>query len=403
MNFKEAFFKGQQGSNVGLPMGIGLATIARAIRGIQRAMMYVIAAAPKGGKSTFVDCGFVIAPCLFVIDNNEQYNKHIEEGFTPEQIKEQHKLAYIDLEVIYNSYEIDRVSKEFDFVAHFLNNDYGITHIQLDEGVTFEKKNTVELGADYLRGKLVDDNGNLILVKPTIIEKIGEVYTNRIIKLFGQYDSLGRLEKKGMITFLDVRENPTGIKKWLIDYAGKHGTILYDKFVGKDGKVHEKMKSYIPNNPDKIVLVVTDHLRKLVNEQGFTLKQTVDKYSEYSVELKNVLKFSFVQIIHLNRSMTDINRMKHQDDMLYPNSDDVKETGNLAEDCDYMFTIFNPNDDRYNLPKHFGKMIKDRHNNLLYPNYRSIHLVENRHGPYPQHFAVNMDGKIKKFEQLIIK
>lgn len=403
MNFKEAFFKGQQGSNVGLPMGIGLSLIARAIRGIQRAMIYVVAAAPKGGKSTLVDAGFVIAPCLFAIENNNVYQKYIDEGLTPEQIKEQHKLSYIDLEIIYNSYEIDRISKEFDFVAHFLHHDYGMTNIKLDEGVTFEGKDVVDLSSDYLRGKLVDDKGDLILVKPTIIELIGEVYTKRIITLFGQYDSLGRLEKKGMITFLDVRENPTGIKKWLIDYASKHGTIIYDKFIGKDGKSHEKMRAYIPNNPDKIVLVVTDHLRKLVIEQGFTPKQTVDKYSEYTVELKNILKFSFVHIIHLNRSMTDINRMKHQDDMLYPNSDDVKETGNLAEDCDYMFTIFNPNDDRYNLPKHFGKAIKDRNNNLLYPNMRSIHLVENRHGPYPQHFRVNMFGTIKKFEQLIIK
>jgi len=403
MNLITAFQKGQQGTNIGLPMGAGLKAISKKIRGLQRAMMYVVAAAPKGGKSTFVDVGFVIAPFLYVLANNLVYQEYIDSGLTVEQIREQYGINHIDFEIIYNSYEIDRVSKEFDFVAHFLNSDYGIETIALDEGVTFEKEKIVPLSADYLRGKLEDDNGKLIKVKATIVEKIREVYNNRIIPLFGQYDSLGNLEKKGCITFLDVRENPTGIRKWLIDYASKNGTIIYDKFVGKDNKVHEKIRSYIPNNPDKIVFVVTDHLRKLVTEQGFTLKQTVDKYSEYCVELKNIFKFTFIQIIHLNRSMTDISRMKHQDDMLYPNSDDVKETGNLAEDCDYMFTIFNPNDDRYNLPKHFGKRIKDIHNNLLYPNYRSIHLVENRHGPYPQHFAVNMYGAIKKFEHLTLK
>lgn len=68
-----------------------------------------------------------------------------------------------------------------------------------------------------------------------------------------------------------------------------------------------------------------------------------------------------------------------------------------------MFTIFNPNDDRYNLTKHFGKMIKDRANNLLYPYMRSIHLVESRNTIYPKHFRVDMLGGIKKFKQLIIK
>lgn len=399
-NFREAFEKGQQGANVGLPMGEGLEDISQDIRGTQRAMIYVVAAAPKGGKSTFVDNAFVIAPCLYVMTNNAIYDKYIEEGLTSEQIFQQHNLRRLEFEIIYNSYEMDRITKEFDFATHFLNVEYGIERISLDNGVTVGGKNTIELCSDYLRGRIVDDNKKLITVKPEIVEVLIKVYNERIIPLFGQYDSLGRLEKKGMITFLEHRENPTGIRKYLIEYAEKHGVVNYTKFVGTDGKTHQKMVSYTPINPDRIVYVVTDHMRKLVREQKFTLKETVDKFSEYAVELKNILKFTFIHIIHLNRSMTDVNRMKHQEDMLYPNSDDVKETGNLAEDCDYMFTLFNPNDDRYQLFKHFGKIIKERNGNLLYPNLRSIHLVENRHGPYPLHYRTNMFGATKRFQKL---
>lgn len=399
-NFREAFEKGQQGSNIGLPMGEGLEDISVDIRGTQRAMIYVIAAAPKGGKSTFVDNAFVIAPCLFVMINNALYHKYILEGLTQEQIFTQYNIRYLDFEIIYNSYEMDRITKEFDFATHFLCIEHGIQFIKLEEGITVGGKNTIELCSDYLRGRIVDDNKKLVTVKPSIVEVLVKVYNERIIPLFGQYDSQGKLEKKGIIIFLEHRENPTGIRKYLINHAEKNGVVHYEKFIGTDGKTHQKMIGYTPLNPDKTTYVITDHMRKLVREQKFTLKETVDKFSEYAVELKNIIKYTFVHIIHLNRSMTDVSRMKHQDDMLYPNSDDVKETGNLAEDCDFMFTLFNPNDDRYQLNKHFGKMIKDIHGNLLFPNLRSIHLVENRHGPYPLHYRTNMFGATKRFEKI---
>lgn len=403
MNLIEAYKKGQEGANKGLPMGEGLENISAAINDLQRAMIYVVAGAAKGGKSTLVDAGFVIGPCLFVINNNFTYLKLLNDGFTKEQIKSIHNISYIDLEIIYYSYEIDRISKEFDFVAHFLNYDFGIQNISLDEGVLYEGKNIIELSSNYLRGILSDDNGKMIKVKPSIFEAIKTVYENRIIPLFGEYDVKGDLIKKGIISFFENKDNPTGIRNSLIKHAELNGKITYSKFTGADGKIHKRIVKYEPNNPDKYTFVITDHLRKLIPERGFTAKQTVDKFSEYAVEMKISFKYSFVHIIHLNRSMTDTNRIKQQDDMLYPNSDDVKETGNLAEDCDVMLTIFNPNDDRYNLTKHFGKMIKDRANNLLYPYMRSIHLVESRHTIYPKHFRVDMLGGIKKFKQLIIK
>ena len=75
---------------------------------------------------------------------------------------------------------------------------------------------------------------------------------------------------------------------------------------------------------------------------------------------------------------------------------------NLAEDADYLFTLFNPNDERYKLQKHFGLAIKDSKNNPIYPSMRTIHLVESRHCEAPQHFRVNMFGNIKKFESLTL-
>lgn len=402
MNFEAAFKKGQQGSNKGISMGKDLSVISSAIGNLQRAMIYVVAAAAKGGKSTLVDAGFVIAPYIDILENNKKYNDYINQGYTKEYIQNTFGINYLDVTFIYNSYEIDRISKEFDFACHFLNYEHGIKYVELEDGSTRKGETTIELCSDYLRGRMQDDNGKIIKVKEKIVDALKVIYRKWIIPLFGEYDLAGNQISKGLIIFLEHRDNPTGVRNFLLDFAKQNGTFTYERFKGSDGKMHQKMKSYTPNNPDKYVFVITDHLRKLSVERNFNLKQTVDKFSEYCVELKNLCKFSFIQIIHLNRSMSDIQRQKYQEDMIYPTSDDIKETGNLAEDCDYLFTMFNPNDDRYNLSKHFGKLIREKNGSLIYPNMRTIHLVESRHCFYPQHFRFNMFGGIKKFEHLKI-
>ena len=216
--------------------------------------------------------------------------------------------------------------------------------------------------------------------------------------------------EKGVITLLESRNNPTGIRNDLLAYAEANGKFLKEEFTftneqGKEAKGEKKI-GYAPNDPKKFVLVITDHLRKISLERiggnPANLKQCIDKYLEYSVELRNLCGYSFLHIIHLNRSITDPVRMKQAGDLLYPNGDDVKDSGNLSEEADFMFTLFNPNDERYNLTKHFGDQIKDGNGNELYPNLRSLHLVENRHGDAPIHWRLNMFGNIKKFEHLEI-
>jgi hypothetical protein len=371
MNFIEEYKKGQTGGNKGLPMGEGLMNISKAINGVQRGRIYGIAAAPKAGKSTFVDYAFVIQPFLQAMAFN------------------------IPIEWIYFSFELDRVSKEFDFATYFLYHDYGVETITLPEGVTKDGENVIGLSPDYLRGRLQDDDAKVIKVKPEIFELVQKIYKDRIIPLFGEYSSNGEQIEKGFITFIEEKDNPTGIYKYLKRHAEKDGKFITQKY-GKSVRI----TGYKPNTPDRYTIIITDHLRKLLPERGFQMKQTVDKFIEYSVELRNWCNYTFAHIIHLNRGLSEIGRMKEFGDMLFPGSDDIKDTGNLAEDADYVFTIFNPNDQRYNLKKHFGTIIRDSRDNPIFPNLRTIHLVESRHCEFPQHFRTDMFGGLKSFKLL---
>lgn len=371
MNFIEEVKNGQRGLNKGISMGKGMEHISKVLNGIQRGRVYAIAAPPKAGKSTLVDYAFVIQPYLESLEKN------------------------INVQWIYFSFEIDRVSKELDFAAHFLYYDHGYVVVDLEDGQLKDGKPFVEMSADYLRGRLQDDEGETILIKPEVFEKLKQVYTERIIPLFGEYDVEGNLVKEGKIVFVESKDNPTGLYKYLIRHGEKYGRFI------KTPPPYERITGYVPNDPEKYTIVVTDHLRKLILERGWKMKETVDKYSEYTVDFKNWTKFTFVHVIHLNR-WVDVARLKQFGDTLHPSSDDIKDTGNLSEDVDYLFTMFNPNDSRYNLKKHFGLEIRDDQGNELFPNLRTLHLVESRHCFFPQHFRVIMNGGFKAFKRLEI-
>lgn len=377
MNFIEEFKEGQKGKNKGFYMGEGFDNISKSINGIQKHRIYTIASPPKIGKTTFVDYAFVISPYLDWLDNHQDK----------------------EIDWVYFSFEIDRISKEFDFATYFLYYDYGIEKIKLENRTAIiggKKQTTIDLSPDYLRGRLLDDKGNIIKVKPSILEVLKKVYNERIIPLFGEYSANGILLKKGKIDFIENRDNPTGLYKYLFKKAEKNGQFIYETY----GDNKKRVRGYKENNPNKITIVILDHIRKCIPERNFTLKQTVDKMSEMIVEMRNLFSYTFAIVVHSNRNITDTERLKFSKDELYIQPEDIKDSGNISEDSDYVFTMFNPNDEKYHLNKHFGMNLKDRNNNSLYPNLRTVHLVESRHCYYPQHFRTIMKGNLKTFKQL---
>jgi hypothetical protein len=304
-----------------------------------------------------------------------------------------------DVDWIYYSFEIDRVQKEFKLAGFFFWHDHDLTAFRHYNGQTYE------IGPDYLMGKLVDPKTKeLVPVMDEHREILFKIYEDRIIPLFGEYDDNGIKLKRGRVDFIEQRDNPTGIRNYLLSYAREHGEFIEQKYihVGENKKKEERARivGYKPHDPDKTLIVILDHIRKMNKERGYTLKENMDKMVEYQVELRNWCKFIFVDIVHLNRSMSNIERIKYMKDCLYPNGDDVKDSGNISEEANYLITMFNPNDDKYNLAKHFGLNLVGQGGKLLYPKYRSIHLVDSRDTECPRHIQTNMFGNRNTFESI---
>lgn len=374
--FYQEFEQGQESINKGIPLGSELLSFSNAINGLQKSKIISVASPPKVGKSTFVNYAFILQPFLYSLEHN------------------------IDIQWVYYSFEMDLITQQYDFSSFFLMNDYNIYKIPLENGQTRNGENHIFLNSAYLRGRYLDDNGDIIRVHPKVRDALFEVYNNRIVPLFGVYDVKGKQVKEGKILFTENRINPTGMWRDIWNLAEKEGTIIKEKYKDSEGKIKEKFVSYVPNNPNKFIIFVVDHMRKFNLERGFSLKQNIDKASEYMVIARNLFGWTFVPIIHTNRTISDVSNMKFMGEYLYPDSDSIKDSGNLSEDSDLVITLFNPNDSKYNLSKHFGLQLKDKYDNELYPNLRTIHIVESRYCEYPQHFAVNMFGNVKSFKQL---
>lgn len=371
-NFQQEFLKGQKGNNLGLYIGDGLRSLNEFIYGLQRGMAYGLAAAPKVGKSTITDYIMINA----IIDA-------IQKG--------------IEIHVTYFSFEMDRVSKEFDFACYFLNREYGISFMYFNDGRTYKGQNYVPLSSSLLRGRVKDDAGEIILINEDLSKKLLEVYNKWIILLFGEYDNRGLQKTTGYIDFVPKKENPTGLRNRLQKKAEQHGQFILEEFTDTEGVKGYKKIGYTPNNPNAYHIVVTDTIRKVAKERGFSPKETIDKYLEYCTELKKLCGMTFIHIVHLNRGMSDVSRLKYLGEELYPAPEDIKDTGNLSEEADFIITLFNPNDDRYMLKKHFGKVIRDKDNKTIYPGLRTIHIVESRHVDCPMHFRAIMHGSTKSF------
>lgn len=365
MNFKQRFLEGQAGKNIGLTTGLHKLDLA--IDGIQKKSIITIASEPKCGKTTFVDFCFLLKPYEEMIAKSKS-NVHW----------------------IYYSLEISRIEKEFKFAAYFMYELFGISSFN-------HKGKEYQMSPRYLSGRLKDDNDVIIPIQASHNEKLFKIYNEKLIPLFGEFDDKGNKIKEGVIDFIEESSNPTGIQKYIYNYAQNNGKLIHQEYTIKENGVDvikKRVCGYKPDDPEKMVIFILDHARRLQRQQGFSMKENIDKMSSYEVEMKNLFGYTFVNVIHLNRNISSVERMKFNKETLYPTAEDIKDSGNFGEDCTTLITLFNPRDEKYNLDRHFGVDISQ------YPNYRSIHLVYSRDTECPKHLQTQMFGNVNYFKQI---
>lgn len=177
--------------------------------------------------------------------------------------------------------------------------------------------------------------------------------------------------------------NATGIYKVMKNYLESNGTIEYEEreitYTDEFGEViKDKVKKaigYLPNNPNEYVMFIVDHVGLLSpevnNGRMQTLKDAIEKLSEYCVILRNKYKAIPVLVQQQNSETTNLDAFKSN--KIRPTKDGLKDSKRTGEDASCLIGITNPYS--FELPEYLGYDVR-----TMKSTFRVMEVVLNRKG-----------------------
>lgn len=197
-----------------------------------------------------------------------------------------------------------------------------------------------------------------------------------------------------VVSFMPSR-NPTGVWKDIKSYADSSGTVYSKKCVYKDelGMEHtgEQFDYYEPNNPNEYVFIIIDHVSLLETERNLTLRECINKLSEYMIIFRN--RYKYIPVVVQQQSVETTNLEAFKNNKIRPTMSGLSDSKYTAKDCDIMLGITNPFS--HELPEYLGYSIRD-----LKGNFRCLEVVLNRSGQSNGICPLFFDGAINYFREL---
>jgi hypothetical protein len=276
---KKRISDGLEGKYEGLANGFQ--TINDYIFGIQRGIIMLIGGQSGTGKSSLLD---------FMIQHAIQDAE--AKGIT--------------LNIFYNSFEIDRLTKMCNWLSVQIFNKYNI------------------------------------VIPPELIKGFGKNRLNKDQQILvdSEIESVEAMFNK--INWQFKPENPTGLYNKCWKFMESRGTFIEEDYTDIDGKIKKKKVGYKNNNPDEYNLMVTDHFYLLKKEREFDLKRNIDKFSEYQVELARLFGWSFINLQQFNQSLSSVERLKFKGADLAPEQSSFRDSTNPFSDSDLCIGLMNP-------------------------------------------------------------
>lgn len=338
-SFRDRVDEGRLGLNSGF--STGSPNIDKIIQGLVRRTYYLIGGGPGTGKTAFADHSFVLNPYREML---RLLNQNVERK--------------LYLRIFYNSFEVEKVNKIAKWVCYELFLRYGWK---------FDINFVLSIGKNKISQEVYD--------------KVVEIQ-----------DYMEKMED--YVHIMDESTNPTGIYMQVKKYMDANGRVDEHKKIVRGQEI--KFRKYTPNNPDEIVLVITDHIGLLrVEKDCHTKKERIDKYSEQSIALRNFYGVSTLAISQFNRELSDMDRRRFAE--LTPQAEDFKDSGNTFEDAEVVMSIFNPL--RYNL-SHYGaseSMPQGLPIQQFQGRYRPIIVLKTRNGADMKKIHQNFLGEVGHF------
>lgn len=252
-DLKERKAKVEQGGVNCIPFNFP--RFAKEVAGIEQGQYYQITASTKVGKSQINDAMFLYNPLFYALNN-------------PEKLR---------VKIFYFTLEMSKEQKYVQFISHLL-------FVLSKGGVRISPKDLRSVRED----------------SPLSQDVLDIIESDEYREYFDFFEK--------SVEFIDDIRHPTGIMKFMQEYAKASGTAhkkIIDIVDHKTGEVTqtEVFDYYEPHDPKEYVIVIVDHMALLTPENGTKVRDAMIKLSaEYFIKLRNRYKYIPVGIIQQSAS-----------------------------------------------------------------------------------------------------
>lgn len=198
------------------------------------------------------------------------------------------------------------------------------------------------------------------------------------------------------VIFPTEAPNPTGIYKYCKQYAEEHGTVHKKTIKMKDEfgllRDTEVFDYYEQDNPDEYRLIIIDTVNLIDTERGMTLKQSMDKLSEYLAKyLRN--KYHYSPVVIQQQAFESESNEAFKLGRVRPSVAGLGDSKYISRDANIVLGLFSPA--RFGITEYFGYDITQ-----LKDHVRFLEVCVNRDGEMGGLLPLWFDGAVCDFKEL---
>lgn len=230
--------------------------------------------------------------------------------------------------------------------------------------------------------------------------KSDNVLSDDILEMIAKYEPyFQKIEE--IVEFIDDIRNPTGIFKFVDEYAKKAGTTHEREVEFKNNKTGETVVNkvfdyYEPHDPEEYVMVIIDHMSLIATEKEdgkqLSMHQSIVKLSsDYLIRLRNRYKYIPVVVQQQASSQESVENMKAN--RLKPTMDGLGDCKLTQRDADVILGLFSPF--RHEIREYQGYDIT-----FFKDNIRFLEILGGREGGGGTICPLYFDGAVNYFKEL---
>ena len=198
------------------------------------------------------------------------------------------------------------------------------------------------------------------------------------------------------VIFPTEAPNPTGIYKFCKQYAEDHGTVHKKTVTIKDelGQPQdvEAFDFYEQDNPNEYRFIIIDTINLIDTERGMTLKQSIDKLSEYLAKyLRN--RYHYSSIVIQKQAFESEGNDSFKLGRVRPSAVGLGDSKYTSRDANVTLGLFSPF--RFGITEYLGYDIT-----ILKDRIRFLEVITNRDGEMGGILPLYFDGAVCDFREM---